>query len=279
MKGIINMNFIQVDKEKCTQCGLCVDVCRGTLGMGSNGPQVLKQRCISCGHCVAACPTGALNNLNSPLKNQVLLKEIPNLDSKSAANFLRSRRSIRSYKKIAIPREKISDLLDIARFAPSACNSQGITYLVIDNPDTLSRITAATVDWAEENSKGPSTTASPYASSTASQISYYRKNGTDVVLRSAPCLVVAIVDNTMISMGRDSTHFALAYAQLYAPTIGLGTCFAGLFEGCATSGYQPLLNLLNLPEDTRVTGAIMVGYPKYTYKRLVDRNSLQVIWE
>ena len=279
MKGIINMNFIQVDKEKCTQCGLCVDVCRGTLGMGNNGPQVIKQGCISCGHCVAACPTGALNNLNSPLKNQVLLKEIPNLDSKSAANFLRSRRSIRSYKKIAIPREKISDLLDIARFAPSACNSQGITYLVIDNPDTLSRITAATVDWAEENSKGPSTTASPYASSTASQISYYRKNGTDVVLRSAPCLVVAIVDNTMISMGRDSTHFALAYAQLYAPTIGLGTCFAGLFEGCATSGYQPLLNLLNLPEDTRVTGAIMVGYPKYTYKRLVDRNSLQVIWE
>ena len=279
MKGIINMNFIQVDKEKCTQCGLCVDVCRGTLGMGSNGPQVIKQRCISCGHCVAACPTGALNNLNSPLKNQVLLKEIPNLDSKSAANFLRSRRSIRSYKKIAIPREKISDLLDIARFAPSACNSQGITYLVIDNPDTLSRITAATVDWAEENSKGPSTTASPYASSTASQISYYRKNGTDVVLRSAPCLVVAIVDNTMISMGRDSTHFALAYAQLYAPTIGLGTCFAGLFEGCATSGYQPLLNLLNLPEDTSVTGALMVGYPKYTYKRLVDRNSLQVIWE
>jgi hypothetical protein len=36
---------------------------------------------------------------------------------------------------------------------------------------------------------------------------------------------------------------------------------------------------LNLPENMHVTGGLMVGYPKYTYRRLVDRNPLQVTWQ
>ena len=273
------MNFIQLDKERCTQCGLCVNVCRGVLGMGTHGPEAIKQECIACGHCVAACPNEALDNLNSPLKNQVLLKEVQKLDAESVASFLRSRRSIRAYKKIAVPRVEISKLLDIARFAPSACNSQGVAYLVIDNPDTLKKITAATIVWAEEKFKNDSPASSTLASSILSQINNYHQNGEDVVLRSAPCLVVAITDKNMLPMGRDNTHFSLAYAQLFAPTIELGTCFAGFFEICANDSYQPLLSILNLPENMSVTGGLMVGYPKYTYKRLVDRDPLRVTWE
>ncbi len=97
-------------------------------------------------------------------------------------------------------------------------------------------------------------------------------------MRDAPCLVVAITEKNFLRRGRDNTHFSLAYAELYAPAIELGTCWAGIFEACAAAGYQPLLNLLNLPEDMAVTGGLMVGYPKYTYKRLVDRNPLQVTW-
>lgn len=49
-------------------------------------------------------------------------------------------------------------------------------------------------------------------------------------------------------------------------------------EACAATAYQPLLNLLGLKADMAVTGALMVGYPKVKYKRLVDRNPLQVTW-
>lgn len=50
-------------------------------------------------------------------------------------------------------------------------------------------------------------------------------------------------------------------------------------SACATSGYKPLLDILNLPENMKVvTAGLMVGFPKYTYKRLVDRNPLQVTW-
>jgi nitroreductase len=103
----------------------------------------------------------------------------------------------------------------------------------------------------------------------------YRKTGRDVILRDAPCLVIATAPKAF-SRGRDNTHFSLAYVELYATTLGFGTCWAGLFEMCALSGFSPLLDLLNLSADKNVTGAVMVGYPEYNFWRLVDRNPLAI---
>lgn len=37
-----------------------------------------------------------------------------------------------------------------------------------------------------------------------------------------------------------------------------------------------MFKLFNILEDKKITGAVMVGYPQYSYKRLVDRNPLDV---
>jgi nitroreductase/NAD-dependent dihydropyrimidine dehydrogenase PreA subunit len=272
---MISMDLIQVDQEKCDQCGLCAMVCPvGIIGISNDGPQSIQQSCIGCGHCVAVCPHAALDNVNAPLANQIPLDSAPTLDADTAARFLRSRRSIRGYRQTPVPREKLLQLLDIARFAPTAGNSQGVGYHVVDNKDTLRSITAAIMDWMEEESKK----TSPWAVKLIETVNHYRQTGQDVILRDAPCLVVAITATDFPSFGRDSAHFSLAYAELYAPAIGLGTCWAGFFENCAATGYQPLIRLLNLPENVKVAGALMVGYSQYTYQRLVDRSSLQVTW-
>ena len=269
------MNMIQVDQEKCIRCGFCAEVCpMGVISMGEEGPQATKQHCIACGHCVAVCPQAALDNVKAPLAKQLLQEKAPVLDADTAARFLRARRSIRHYKQDAVPREKILQLLDIARLAPTGGNSQGVAYHVIDNVDTLHKVTAATVDWMEELVQKDS----PWAPYFVGAVDNYRKTGQDVILRDAPCLIVAITPKSFLPRGRDNTHFSLAYSELYAQAIELGTCWAGFFEGCASTGYQPLVKLLNLSEDMAVTGGLMVGYPKYTYKRLVDRNPLKVTW-
>lgn len=272
----MNMNLIQVNQEKCIRCGLCVDVCpTSVIDMGTEGPQTTGQHCIACGQCVAVCPQEALDNVKAPLAKQLRLGKEPALDADTAAQFLRTRRSIRHYKQDGIPREKILQLLNIARMAPTGGNSQGVAYHVIDNVDTLHKITAATIDWMEEEiHKG-----SPWAPYFTGTVSSYRKLGRDTILRGAPCLVVAVVAKDFLARGRDNTRFSLAYAELYAPTIKLGTCWAGFFEACAMTGYEPLLKLLNLPKNMAVTGGVMAGYPKYTYKRLVERNPLQVTWQ
>ena len=274
-----NRDLIQVDQSKCTKCGSCSKVCpTGVIAMDENGPKVVGQFCISCGHCVAVCPSAALDNIKTPLSNQVALEKIPVLDEDTAASFLRSRRSVREFQNKPVPREKIEQLLNIARFASTSGNSQGVSYHVIDNMDTLHKITSVAVDWLEEALKHPPLAGSPLEAPFTNHVKHYRETGEDVILRDAPCLVIPIVDKNSSRYGHDNTLFSLAYAELYATSMGLGTCITGFFDACAASGYKSLLDILNLPENMDVTGGLLVGFPKYTYKRLVDRNPLQVTW-
>lgn len=276
----MTMNFIKVNQDKCTRCGICVSVCPGVIDMRDNGPQAIRDLCVSCGQCVAVCPEGALHNTNLPLTNQVLTIENTVLNSGIVDQFLRSRRSIRNYQLKGVSREKIVQLLDIARMAPTACNSQGVAYHIVDNPETLRQISAAVIEWTESELKNsPAMAAAKYAPHLAMMVEQYRQKGEDVVLRSAPCLIVAVTEKNSFATGRDNTYISFAYLQLFATSLCLGTCWAGLFEYCAASGYAPLLKLLNLPKNMQVTSGMMVGYPKYTYYRLVARDPLQVTWQ
>ena len=117
----------------------------------------------------------------------------------------------------------------------------------------------------------------PLANYFTDLVEQYHKTEQDVILRNTPCFILALAEKSF-TRGRDNTHFSLAYAELFAPTLALGTCWAGLVEACARSGYQPLLKILDISEELIVTGAIMVGYPKYSYKRLIDRSPLKVTW-
>ena len=127
-------------------------------------------------------------------------------------------------------------------------------YHVIDDADTLRKIIVATVEWMEAQMQKGSLGATYFSS----VVEKYLKTSQDFILRGAPCLIVAMADKTFLYRSRDNTHFSLAYVELYAPSIGLGTCYAGFFESCATSRYKPLLQLLNLTEGMVVTGGLMV---------------------
>ena len=269
------MSLLKVNKEKCIGCGICARVCpKNYIGMTvEKVPINAGLTCIDCGHCVAVCPQSALDHAHAPLNGQILLDNTPVFNAEMAETFLRNRRSIRVYKEAAVPKNKILKLLDVARLAPTANNTQGLQYLVIDNKDTLQAITQATIAWMNEAISLGEASAAHFTD----LVEHYHKTGIDVILRNAPCFILALSEKNF-ARGRDNTHFSLAYAELFASSLGLGTCYTGLVEACARSGYQPLLKVLNIPEELIVTGGIIVGYPKYSYKRLVDRAPLKVTW-
>lgn len=268
------MDLLIVDRDNCINCSVCAEICPSyIIEIRENLPYIISdQHCIRCGHCVAVCPTGALDHIYAPLDAQVPISIDLLPRASEATHFLRSRRSIRCYKQQPIPQEDLKELLDIARFAPTAINIQGISYLVISNQEKLKHIAMVTVDWmVEEMTKGSSLTIYQ------NYIENFRQ-GKDVILRGAPHLIVATAPKSIRVLSRDNARFTLEYVELMATIWGIGTCWAGLVQACAFSKYQPLLEILDLHEDKVVAGALMAGYPKYQYRRLVDRNPLEVSW-
>lgn len=266
------MELIKINKERCIKCGMCTKVCPTKfLYMKENGiDENAEKMCIGCGQCTSVCPNSAIDNIKAPLKDQVKIEKFPVLDETAAEKFLRSRRSIRCYKNMPVEKEKLTKLVDIARLAPTASNSQGISYIIIQNKELLRKLTEVVMKWMEEEVNK----SSGYWSFSA-HVKDYKKNGNDVILRDAPSLVLGIASKDFKN-GRQNTISQFTYMELFATSLGLGSCWAGLFEMCAFAEYEPLLNLLNVPKDKAITGAVMVGYPKYKFQRLVNRNPLKV---
>jgi ferredoxin len=69
-----------------------------------------------------------------------------------------------------------------------------------------------------------------------------------------------------------------SYPELAAPSMGLGTCWAGLLQG-ALLGWPPLQKAIGLPEDHSHHYPMMLGYPKAKYFRLPQRKPPKITWK
>jgi len=52
---------VKVDKEKCTGCGACVEVCPAQVIRIEEEKAVISDDCVECGVCVEECPEGAIS--------------------------------------------------------------------------------------------------------------------------------------------------------------------------------------------------------------------------
>ena len=52
---------VKIDNEKCTGCGVCVDVCPVNALEIKDGKAVVSDDCIDCGVCINECPTEAIS--------------------------------------------------------------------------------------------------------------------------------------------------------------------------------------------------------------------------
>lgn len=266
------MGLLTVDTGKCLKCGLCAECCPACIiSLGDNGPECLFERgCMACGHCVAVCPVAALDNKLAPLAAQEPVT-MPVLDAATAYNFLRMRRSVRLFKDDAPSEAEITEMLNVARYAPTAGNSQDISYIVIRDRQKISAIAAAVAAWMERE-VAEATENKRYFQAV---LRAYRDRGKDIIARNAPCLIFAVTRRLNIT-GISNAEESWAYASLYAPTIGLGTTVAGFIQSCGSAGYQPLLELVGVEPRKKIVGALMVGYPRVQFKRMPERQSLKV---
>jgi nitroreductase len=222
---------------------------------------------------VAVCPHAALDNRKNPVSKQTALPDQHFFDPARSELFLRSRRSIRRYKDEPVPREKMLKLLDIARFAPSGHNTQGISYLIVEGAENLARLRQIVIEWMRE--------AVNHSSGLAKRLNmpaiiHAYENGEDRILRGAPHVIVAHAPADLVT-APVSTVLCLEYVELHAPALGIGTCWAGYTQTCARQ-FPALSQFLKIQAERTITGILMAGYPRYKYYRLPERNPLDAAW-
>ena len=274
------MSAFSVDCDKCNFCGMCVAECSPRI-IDMEGPQSLpfmiedgEERCIKCGHCVAVCPTAAVSidimdaEECAPLSRELLPT------AEQVELLLKSRRSIRSHEDKPVLRETLQKLIDIARYAPSGHNIQPVRWLIVEDTKETRRLAGLVAEWmrsiVEANPK------------LATDLGFDRlvdawDRGEDMILRSAPHIIMAHADKAYGPLGETACIIAMTYLELAAYSLDLGACWAGYFQ-VACGAYPPLTEALELPQGHQVYAAMMVGYPRYKFSRIPLRNEPEISW-
>lgn len=273
------MSLIQVDNERCKHDDICVKTCPLKIIERKTGdacPTMIEggdALCIHCGHCVAVCPHQAMNHVSmSADQCPPILKELQPT-AEQAEQFLRMRRSIRTYKQKKVDRDLLSRLVHIARYAPSGHNTQPVEWLVIQDGDVVRELAGKVIDWMRQLVQQGAEIAQMLH---MDRIIQGWDAGTDRIFRGAPHLIIAHAPQELRT-SQSSSLIALAYLELMAPALGLGACWAGYFMAAALLD-PPTLAALQLPQGHAVFGCVMVGYPKFRYHRLPLRKTPRITW-
>lgn len=271
------MTTILVDKDLCTRCGICSTVC--VVGIieptdEKTLPKVNETKagmCLGCGHCEAHCPSQALLLNDRPDEKVCLPAGAGNIASDDMGYYLRKRRSVRHYTKDPVPKEKILELLDIARYAASAGNGQPVEWIVIHDSKKVKKIAALTIEWLKTLT-GSNHPMSGYIPA----LIVAWESGRDVICRGAPHLLVATIPEGN-PIAQTDAIIALTHFDVAAPAYGIGTCWAG-FVAMAASSYEPLQKELGITAGRRCAYAMMFGHPQYKICGIPRRKPLEVAW-
>jgi len=272
------MALLTINADTCNRDGLCAAVCPIGIITYAKGelPQPTDDAadyCIACGHCVAVCPTASLSHQKMAADQCPPVRTELQLSAAQSEQFLRSRRSIRAYKDQPVDRQQIVKLIEIASHAPSGHNSQPVQWRVIDDRSQIEKLAGTVIDWMRwmiDNQP-----------ELAAQLHMPRaikrwEAGHDVILRRAPALVVAHAAKGARPAPAACT-IALTYLELAAGPLGLGACWAGYFWAAA-QGFPATIAALDLPDGHQCYGALMLGYPRFAYRRLPLRNKPDITW-
>jgi nitroreductase len=152
------------------------------------------------------------------------------MESMDIYNLIKTRKSVRRYRDQAVETEKIERLLEAARLAPSASNSQEWRFVVVTDAEMRREVSAAA--------------------------------SAQRFVAEAPVVLIccAETDKHVMRCGLPrypiDVSIAVDHITLAAVAEGLGTCWIGAFEP------KRIKRLLGIPDEIEIVALLTLGYPK-----------------
>lgn len=272
------MSMFTVD-ERCVKCGLCAELCVSKIiRLGEDGlpsvPEKMEGMCILCGQCVSFCPQSCcyLSFESEADRGPLDASLMPSAEA--AEVLLRSRRSVRRYKETPVGEATVRRIIETARYAPSASNSQPVRWVVTKTRKRTQEIAELVIEHFRAQ-----VAADPETQRLSLVVAAWDA-GEDIIFRTAPQLAVAIIDRGYFeNYFREDAAMALTYFELAAHANGVGCCWAGFFTLAARASAE-LARAVGAKESEVVAGGQMFGYPQglVTPRILPPRKEAQIDW-
>jgi nitroreductase/NAD-dependent dihydropyrimidine dehydrogenase PreA subunit len=248
-----------------------------------------NENCNGCGHCISLCERRAIVHSELDMANFPPASENANFETEQFVQFIRNRRSHRHFKKKPIPRADLETLIDAARYAPTGGNAQAVEIIVVENKDTIRRLSDYTVDFfvsAGDKAReliARLTTQEKEAPESLIRSRLYGKRlkeardaGLDPIFHGAPTILIFHAPREKVST-KDDCVIASTTLSLLARTMGIESTYIGLLV-IAAGDNRSIRSELKLPSGNDLLSALIMGYHRLKYRYAVDRKPIQTRW-
>ncbi len=164
---------------------------------------------------------------------------------------IQTRRSVRRYLDQPVEEEKLKQVLEAARLAPSAKNRQKWVFVVVQYKETRKKLSVAACDQS--------------------------------FIAEAPVVIVGCsLESDYVMPGGQHGYvvdlsIAIDHMTLMAVSLGLGTCWIGAFH------EEQVKEILSIPKKIRVVELLTLGYPGHqpmpTHRKPLDDIIRYERWE
>jgi nitroreductase/NAD-dependent dihydropyrimidine dehydrogenase PreA subunit len=295
---ILEIPTHSINFSLCTNCQLCVTICPSGI-LAENGRKTVYfqddkvEICIKCGHCMAMCEPGAISI--EGLDYETNFRPLPEmkLDYEGFMDFLITRRSVRLFKDKEVPQELLHMIVDALATAPFGVNPDNVEITVVNDKKLiaeavpyiskmymqLAKILSMPVIGKLMLKMVPKESANTIVNFILPHIKkglYVNPAAVDDITRNAPALILFHARRGAEEHTVDA-HIYMTYALLAAHSLGLGATAIGLI-GPGINQSKPLRKLFQIPEGNQVVESVIVGYPKFPFKRAIIRPRTKVSW-
>ncbi len=166
------------------------------------------------------------------------------------------RESTRKYSDKPVEREKIEQIMESCRMAPSACNSQPWRFVIVTEKEKKDQLARASYGpLMSFNKFAPQ--APVIAAIVGEKPNWLSRVGGNVKDK----------DFYLMDIGIVAEHFCLQAAEL-----GLGSCMIGWFD------EPKARKIIEVPDNKRILLLITLGYPAKEKIRKKIRKSAEQVW-